>query len=243
MQDNHLESRLSQITTRWTLLRDAHEDSNTSGNQARNTLTTRYLGAVYRYLRAAVRDPGVADDLTQEFAVKLLSGRFHNADPARGRFRDYLKTCLFHLVHDHYRTKPREKATGFLADPADSRDDPQALDWLFVQSWRNELLAKAWAKLAEDEKRSGQPYHTVLKMRVENSDMRSGQLAEQLSASLERAMSAENFRQLVHRAHERFARFILAEIAATLQHPTQEEIAEELAELNLLAYCGPYRKA
>ncbi len=83
--------RLEAISTRWTLLRQAHEASTVTSAEARNALVLRYLPAVRRYLGAIVRNDQDADDLTQDVLTRLLSGDFSGADPARGRFRDFLK--------------------------------------------------------------------------------------------------------------------------------------------------------
>src|SRR6185437_3988013 len=113
MNERDVQERLSVINTHWSLLRQAHGRAGDEAALARAELMQRYSGAVYRYLLAGVRDPEAAADLSQEFAVRFLEGRFHKADPTRGRFRDYVKTCLFHLVGDYRRRQgklPRQAA-------------------------------------------------------------------------------------------------------------------------------------
>ncbi len=50
-------------------------------------------------------------------------------------------------------------------------------------------------------------------------------------------MTAENFRQTLHRSRERFAVSLFDEIAQSLGTCSREEIAAELADLDLLRYC------
>ena len=50
----------------------------------------RYGKAVNRYLLAALCDSDAADELSQEFALGLVSGAFQQVSPERGRFRDWL---------------------------------------------------------------------------------------------------------------------------------------------------------
>src|SRR5438094_4209073 len=107
MDEKQMETHLSSITTAWTMLRRAHGASPGSAAVAWQELMQRYCGAVYRYLLRAVRDPGVAEDLTQEFALRFIQGRFGQADPSQGRFRSYVKGALFRLVQDHYRSQAR----------------------------------------------------------------------------------------------------------------------------------------
>src|SRR5262245_3862711 len=90
---NHPEHRLSQISTAWSLLKKEHQLAVTAEAKARAALIERYQTAAYRYLLAATRDADVADDLFQEFALRLVRGDFHRADGRRGRFRDYVKSA------------------------------------------------------------------------------------------------------------------------------------------------------
>src|SRR5262245_35662011 len=98
--------RLSQASTDWTLLRQVHTGSPDEARAAQELILERYRGAVYRYLRKAVGET-VAEDLTQEFALALLHGKFRHADRHKGRFRDYVRTALFNLVAKHRRKGKR----------------------------------------------------------------------------------------------------------------------------------------
>jgi DNA-directed RNA polymerase specialized sigma24 family protein len=66
----------------------------------------------------AVRNPDTAGDLAQEFALRFLRGAFRHADPGRGRFRDYMKTALIHLVND-YRSARSASSRPLPPDTAD----------------------------------------------------------------------------------------------------------------------------
>src|SRR5262245_6817193 len=103
MGENEIQQHLSQIATQWTMLRQAHKGQEDEAMAARQVLMQRYCGAVFRYLMRAVRDVPTAEDLTQEFALRFIQGRFGQADPEHGRFRNYVKAALFRLVQDYYR--------------------------------------------------------------------------------------------------------------------------------------------
>lgn len=231
MSDRH--ERLSNISTAWTLLRQAHEGPPDRARLARELLTERYGGAVRAYLQKALGDPNAADDLAQEFALGLVEGRFHKADPQRGRFRDYVKTVLFHLVSRHRRqvqASPRAVAPDGpeLASLAAPDADP-----LFDREWREHLLNRAWAALAE-----AQPtYHAVLRFRAENPDLRSAEMAQRLSEQLGQPLTDAAVRQTLHRAREKFAHLLREEVAHSLHECPKEEVEQELAELELLEYC------
>src|SRR5437016_965429 len=103
MKDEPLNEHLSQVSTVWTDLFEAHGGAAEVIGAAQRRLLERYSPAVLRFLHKVVGDPDEAWELFQEFALRLLRGAFRRADPARGRFRDYLKTALRHLIADHQK--------------------------------------------------------------------------------------------------------------------------------------------
>ncbi len=229
------------MQTLWTLVCKAHQGTDEDGRAAREALLERYGGAVNRYLLGAVRDADAADDLAQEFAVKFLRGDFRNADPEQGRFRSFLKTALFRLVVDYQRRRKQQHLPMNSCTPEPEVNDspPFDSDAAFLQSWRNELLARAWAALEQIEQTDGQPFYTVLRFRAEHANLSSAQMSEQLSTQLGRPISAANVRQMLHRSRDRFAELLLEEVGQSLEKPTTEQITEELIDLSLLDYCRP----
>jgi RNA polymerase sigma-70 factor (ECF subfamily) len=233
MKREDLNERLSKISTMWTVLRQAQ--AGTPGTAAQQLLMQRYGGAVYRYLLGALRDPAAAEDLTQEFALALVRGDFRLADPARGRFRDYVKTVLFHLVSKYRKREQRQlrplppdspELSALAAPP----DDP---DRAFRESWSQELLARAWAALQEV-----QPvFWAVLRLTTEHEKLSSQQMAQQLSRQLGKPLTADAVRQARHRARQLFADLLLEEVAHSVEPPTLENVEQELKELSLLEYC------
>src|SRR5262249_14740500 len=109
----------------------------------------------------------------------------------------------------------------------------------FVESWRQELLARTWQALADAESQTGQPFHTVLRLRVDQPDLRSAQMAEQLTARLGKPVSAAGVRQTLHRARDRFADLLLDEVSQTVGGSDVEDLEQELIDLDLLTYCQP----
>jgi RNA polymerase sigma-70 factor (ECF subfamily) len=240
MPPEDLNQRLSRISTLWSVVCRAHQGSPEDANAARQQLFERYQGAVYRYLRGVLHEPDAADEVFQEFALQLVQGRLRGADPQRGRFRNFVKGTLFHLIADH-RKQQREWAQPLPEEGAALAADPDEVesDRHFVESWRDELLARAWAALAEIDAKTGQPFHAVLRFRADHPDMRSPQMAKQLTAQLGRPFTAVGIRQTLHRAREKFADLLLDEVIQSLENPTGEQLEQELVELGLLDYCRP----
>jgi RNA polymerase sigma-70 factor (ECF subfamily) len=235
-----LASRLSRISTIWTLLADARHESESVERDAHLALIQRYQGAVYRYLLGALRDPDAADDLFQEFAVRCLKGAFARADPGRGRFRDYLKTTLIHLVSDYRQRKARRMPqldTGI--QPAAPVQDAAETDAQFVAGWRDTILEHAWTALSAAEQQGGQPYYSVLKFRAEHPDATSPEMASCLTEQLHRQppFTETSVRKTLQRARAQFADLVVGEVERSLDHPTLDEVEQELIELGLLDYC------
>jgi hypothetical protein len=87
------------------------------------------------------------------------------------------------------------------------------------------------------QERSGQPFADVRRLRIANPDLRSPQLAERLSARLDRSVNAGWVRINLHRAREMFVESLLAEVERSLGKPSPERLEEELSDLRLLEYC------
>lgn len=233
---------LSRIPTQWSVVRRAHGDQ-TDVRSAQQMLLDRYGGAVRRYALAALRDEDAADEVFQEFALKFVRGDFGQADPERGRFRAFVKTVVYRLIVDHQRRGKKRRQEGLLhsnvPEPEATDREADGDDALFRASWRDELLARCWQRLAELEAEDGKPYHTVLRYRVDHPDLRSPELAEGLSRQLGKPINAGAARVLLHRAREAFADLMLDEVNESLAEGTLEEMEQELIELDLLEYCRP----
>ncbi len=227
--DEH--DRLSRIQTRWTELL-------TPVAGADKELLLRYYGAAFRYLRAMAQDAAVAEELTQEFALRFLAGQYRRVDRRHGRFRDFLKACLRNLVHDHWRRQQTDRARPVADEPADAAAPPDPdRDGLFEAGWREELLSRVWEALARFEAETGKPYHAALRLKTQEPAIRSEDLAGRLGQALGRPVSADAARQTLHRARETFADRLLDEVAATLPIADRDRLEEELVEVRLIDYC------
>src|SRR5262249_34205785 len=58
-----INQRLSQISTRWSLIFEAHKEAEGDKAAAQLELVQRYCGAIYNYLLGVLRDPNVVDEL------------------------------------------------------------------------------------------------------------------------------------------------------------------------------------
>ncbi len=205
---NQDDLRLSRIDTLWSVVRQANESDAAKARRAQEELLERYGGAVRRYLLGSLRNEDAADEVFQEFSLKLVTGAFQKADANFGRFRSFLKTTLFHLIVDYQRRGKRNAAQPLVGDAPDRplpEDRLAEEDAAWTRSWRDELLAKGWKALAEVEKNTGTPYYTVLRYRSEHPYDRSQDIAAALDGKVnegkaKKPLTSTSVRVLIHRA-------------------------------------------
>ena len=231
------QSRLSGIETPWSVLRKAHDGSDDTVQRAQQALVERYGGAARRYLGAVLRDDESADELFQEFALRLVRGDFCGADPQRGRFRAFVKTALHNLVVDFRRRAARGRRPSLDDSPAADEVAAEVPEDLFVQAWRQELLDRTWKSLYDVEQGGSAPYYSALQALVDEPQLSSAEIAARLATKLGREFTAGNARVVVHRARQMYADQLVAEVADSLETGLREELEQELGELQLLEYC------
>lgn len=154
-------------TTRASLLEAAASADPEARRRAFDTLVTAYWRPVYLHLRLrwnAGRED--AEDLTQEFFSRAVEqGFFDGFDPARARFRTFLRTCLDRFSANARRDARRLKRGGgavhlSLDFDAAERDLPLAdasadPDARFHQEWIRSLFAMAVEALRSESEAGG----------------------------------------------------------------------------------------
>ena len=179
-------------------------------------IIVRYAPAIRSYLLMLLKDPHDADEVSQDFAMHMLTHRFDNASADRGRFRDYIKVAARNAAISHLRKKQRgAKLLGEMEQFADSPStspsgvsaestDPATNDpWL--PHWRQCLLDKVWRGLETRETRSlGNLCYTVLRLAVKFPRETSDHLARLATESSRRQVTAEAFRKQLSRARPIF---------------------------------------
>jgi RNA polymerase sigma-70 factor (ECF subfamily) len=241
MEQENSNPRLSRISTLWTLVDQAHTGPEDAVSAAQRVLLERYAGAVHRYLLGALRDVDAADELFQEFSLRFLRGGFRNACPERGRFRDYVKTALFHLILDYKKRQGKRPAslTADVPEPSSAAAPGLEGEEEFLKHWRQELMERTWLALADVERQTGQPCYTVLHFRTSHPLLSSAELAEQVGALLHKSFTVDGVRQALHRARAKFTQLLLDQVVHSMEKPSPEDLEQELEELGLLSYCRP----
>lgn len=233
-EETRIDERLTRIETQWTLVMQAHDESGGGAVDARQDLLKRYSGAVYRYLLGAVRDPDAAEELSHDFAVRLLEGKFFRASPDKGKFRSYLKTVLINLVNDYFKSRgesPRQLNPDAPEPAASAESLPESGS--FEQCLHDDLLNQTWIALRQ----ANANYYAALLSRVENPDSSATEIAALLSSKLGRDIKGDWVRKTIERARAKFANLLVDRVNETFECSTSEELHDQLKELGLLSYC------
>jgi RNA polymerase sigma-70 factor (ECF subfamily) len=222
--------------TRWSLVLRARGGDDTMRRAALEQLCRAYWYPLYAYLRRAGRAREDAEDLAQEFFVRLLDGRLlGSADPARGKFRTLLLSALGQLDVDAWRAASAQKRGGgvvvvpidselaeerFLADKSEGGSPELAFD----RAWAAAVMERAWARLREGYAEKAALFE-MLAPRLSGAVV-EGTLAE---AGARLGMREDAMKQALSRMRQRLGEALKAEVAETVGSP--EAIQQEMRHL------------
>jgi RNA polymerase sigma-70 factor (ECF subfamily) len=150
------------VTTHWSVVLAAGQADAAAGLSALEELCRTYWYPLYAYVRRRGHQPEQAQDLTQEFFLRLIEKQsLRLADSTRGKFRSFLLTSLKHFLinerekaHAAKRGGPQsfqplaweEAESRYLAEP--SRD--LTPDQLFDKRWAVTIVERAQHRLREE---------------------------------------------------------------------------------------------
>ena len=194
-------------------------------------LCARYRPPVLAYVRRHAL-PSDAEDLAQAFFERLLAARLYDhADPARGRFRNFLLSALQNFLRDQHERAQRQKRGAALTvafEPAGLEqlpggDSPEAE---FDRCWALAVLSGAQGRLREECERAGRgAWFRVLEPCVMEPVERDGYqaLAERMGSKPNTIAAA------VMRLRQRLREHVRAELAETVH--SEADLADEMHAL------------
>ena len=174
------------------------------------TLANRYWTPITAYIRRRwAKTDDDARDAAQEFMAWMLeSGFLARADPARGRFRGFLKTSLGNFLNDLERKKRTVKRGGThrhetptdLPDPAG-----RTPDMLLDDLWRKQLLADATDGLERElrDRGKGVTFDVFRDYFLGDNDLDYATVAERHGVSKTDVSNALTYAKKRFRAHLR----------------------------------------
>ena len=224
-------------TTRWTLVVAAGDPRRKDARSALVSLCEKYWYPLYAYLRRRGYAPDQAQDLTQEFFMRVLEGRYlDRADPEKGRFRSFLLTSLkFFVADEEDRQRAHKRGGGMVVslefssgedryqrEPAHD-ENPERI---FERRWALSVLDRVVERLRSEFVQHGRSEHFE-RLKV----FLLGQ-SEAPYAALAREMNTSEgaLKVAIHRLRKRYRELFRQEIADTVADPAEVE-----SELRYLA--------
>jgi RNA polymerase sigma factor (sigma-70 family) len=224
-------------TTRWTLVVAAADPQRKEARSALVSLCEGYWYPLYAYVRRRGYPADQAQDLTQEFFIRVLEGRYlDRADPEKGRFRSFILTSLKFFVADEEDRKRAYKRGGgaVLSLEFSSGEDlyqrepahDETPERIFERRWALAVLDRVVERLRNEFVHHGRPEHfeRLKVFLLGQSDAPYATLAREMSTS-EGALKVA-----IHRLRKRYRELFRQEIADTVADPGEVE-----SELRFLA--------
>jgi RNA polymerase sigma-70 factor (ECF subfamily) len=224
-------------TTRWTLVFAAGDPHRKEARSALVSLCENYWYPLYAYLRRRGYPADQAQDLTQEFFVRLLEGRYlDRADPEKGRFRSFILTSLkFFVADEEDRHRSRKRGGGVLVPLEFSSGEEryqrepahhETPERIFERRWALAVLDRVVEKLRNEFVHHGHLEHfeRLKVFLLGQSD------APYAALALEMNTSEGALKVAIHRLRKRYRELFRQEIADTVADPAEVE-----SELRFLA--------
>ena len=237
-QTMHTLSGPSQFpTTRWTLVVAAGDPHRKEARSALVSLCENYWYPLYAYLRRRGYPADQAQDLTQEFFIRVLEGRYlDRADPEKGRFRSFILTSLKFFVADEEDRQRAHKRGGGMLVPLEFSSGEERYqrepahdetpERIFERRWALSVLDRVVERLRNEFVQHGRPEHfeRLKVFLLGQSDAPYAALAREMNTS-EGALKVA-----IHRLRKRYRDLFRQEIADTVADPAEVE-----SELRYLA--------
>jgi RNA polymerase sigma factor (sigma-70 family) len=217
-------------TTRWSLVVAAGDARRKQSRSALVALCENYWYPLYAYLRRRGHPADEAQDLTQEFFIRVLEGRYlDSADPEKGRFRAFLLTSLKFFVADEADRQRAHKRGGGVVVPLEFSSGEERYqrepvhddtpERIFERRWALSVLDRVADRLRSEFVQHGRPEHFEgLKVfLLGQADAPYSALAREMNTS-EGALKVA-----IHRLRKRYRELFRQEIADTVADPADIE--------------------
>lgn len=226
-------------TTHWSIVLAAADPDSPGRQAALADLCQAYWYPLYCLVRRRGHRPPEAEELTQEFFLRMLEkGYLRAADPRKGRFRTFLLVCVKRfLANESDRRRAKKRGGGksplsldfqaaeqrYRMEPSDDELTPEQA---FERRWALTLLERVLERLGGQMAAAGkQRQFAGLKVYLTGEE----HVPSYARTGGELGMSVSAVKVAVHRLRRRFADMVRAEVAQTLADP--QDVGEEVREL------------
>jgi RNA polymerase sigma-70 factor (ECF subfamily) len=228
--------------THWSHAAALKGDASTERQEALNFLAQRYWRPVYLYARRRGHDEEQAKDLVQQFfLVALGNDLFAKADPAKGRFRNFLLKSLQHFLANAHRdahAKKRYPTEGFVAihelvwesGPAVVPKDTRTPDEAFHRNWICELVLRVLRALEmECQATEKQTHFELFRQRIIAPVLEGTEAPSLRDLAQRHDLSEKDVGNRVITARRAYQRLLRDEIR--LYASSEDEVAAEIQDL------------
>lgn len=224
-------------TTHWSVVLAAANKEAPEATAALEVLCRNYWYPLYAYVRRRGYSPEDAQDLTQEFFLRLLRKHYlGQVDPSKGKFRSFLLAAINHFLADEWDRASAVKRGGratFLALDSDSAEQRLAEaskehtpEQLFERCWAMAFLQQVLGQLRAEASQAGHLSHFD-ELKVFLTGEKSPLSYAELAATMGSAETA--LRKEVQRLRHRYGELLREEIARIVANPA--EVEDELRHL------------
>jgi RNA polymerase sigma-70 factor (ECF subfamily) len=218
-------------TTHWSLVLNAGSAGMAEGRVALVSLCESYWYPLYAFIRRRGYPREEARDLTQDFVLRILEGRYlDRADPGKGRFRSFLLTSFrFFLSDEADRARAQKRGGGDTSLPFEiaageerfEREprDEETPERIYERRWALSVLERAMNQLRREceEHGRGEHFERLKGFLIGGSEESYAALAREMGTS-EGALKVS-----VYRLRKRYRELFRIEIASTVADPADVE--------------------
>ncbi len=210
-------NRREFMPTAWTEVLAARDADTTEARLAWEQLVAVYWKPVYFHIRRKGHSVEDAKDLTQAFFASMIEREaLAGVDPAKGKFRTFIRACLDHfLLNERDWRKAAKRRGDFDVREAEAQFDA---GHDFERDWAVTVLGRAFSQLKLQAPREARVVEAQ-----QGADATLAGLAKELDTT------EANVKVLAHRGRKLLKELVLRELRATVAKPGDER--EELADL------------
>ncbi len=226
MANDTLAGRRDFPTTHWTMVLNAADASRAEGRAALSSLCENYWYPLYAFARRRGYPAEEARDLTQDFFLRILEGRYlDRADREKGRFRSFLLTSFRYFLSDEGDRARALKRGGtavlpFEIDSGETRyerepRDEETPERIYERRWALSTLERAVGvlRLEWEEHGRGEDFDRL------KTFLMAGPEAPYATLAVEMGTSEGALKVAIHRLRKRYRELFRMQIAATVADP------------------------
>lgn len=223
--------------TQWSAIVALRSDEQSERRRAFDAIVATYWKPVYKYIRLKWSKANEdAKDLTQGFFTRALEKDFFQSyDPARARFRTFLRTCLDGFVANENKAAQRLKRGGaaqiqsldFATAEGELKQieipSPDSMDDYFEQEWLRSLFSLAIEMLRAQCEAQNKSTHFQIFQRYDLDETGDRPSYDQLAGEFK--TSVTNVTNYLAYARREFRRLVLQKLREMTA--TEEEFIGE----------------